>query len=131
MPEINWLGGLVAGIVGFMLGAIWYSALFGKTWMRDHGLKPEGPFRYPSWLPMFAAIGSSIVGAFVLSALLGPAPGVTNGVLWGAAVGFLVVAPSIKMNGLFAQDTPALITIEALYPALQYTLMGLILGLWS
>lgn len=131
MPEINWLGALVAGIAGFVLGALWYSAVFGKVWMRDHGLSMEGPFRYPSWLPMLAAIGSSIVGAIVLSALLGPAPGVQAGVIWGAAVGFLMIAPAIKMNGLFAQDTPALVAIEAGYPAVQYTLMGLILGLWS
>ncbi len=131
MPEINWIGALVAGLAGFMLGGMWYSALFGNIWMREHKLTKEGPFRYPVWLPMLAAVGTSIVGAFVLSALLGPSPGVRQGVIWGAVIGFLVVAGSIKMNGLFAQDSPALITVEAMYPALQYTLMGLILGLWS
>ncbi len=131
MPEINWIGGLVAGIAGFVLGGLWYSALFGNVWMREHKLTKDGPFRYPTWLPMLAAVASSIVGAFVLSALLGPAPGVARGVIWGAVIGFLVVAGSIKMNGLFAQDSPALISVEALYPALQYSLMGLVLGLWS
>lgn len=131
MPEINWIGGLVAGLAGFMLGGIWYSAIFGNAWMRDHKLTKEGPFRYPTFLPMGVAIGSSIIGAFVLSALLGPSPGVANGVIWGAVIGFLVVAPSIKMNNLFAQDSPAHVAIEAGYPAVQYTLMGLILGLWS
>ena len=131
MPEINWIGGLVAGLAGFMLGGAWYSALFGNLWMREHKLTKDGPFRYPVWLPMLAAAGSSIVGAFVLSALLGPSPGAQTGLIWGAVIGFLVVAGSIKMNGLFAQDSPALISVEALYPALQYTLMGLILGLWS
>lgn len=131
MPEINWIGGLVAGIAGFVLGGVWYSALFGNIWMREHKLTKDGPFRYPVWLPMLAAVGSSVVGAFVLSALLGPSPGLQAGVIWGAAIGFLVIAGSIKMNGLFAQDSMALISVEATYPALQYTLMGAILGLWS
>ncbi|MFT3810899.1 MAG: DUF1761 domain-containing protein [Micropepsaceae bacterium] len=130
MPEINWIGGAVAGIAGFVLGGVWYSALFANVWMREHKLTKEGPFRYPVWLPMLAAVGTSIAGAFVLSWLLGPAPGVQAGVTLGAVIGFLVVAGSIKMNGLFAQDSPALVTVEAMYPALQYTLMGLILGLW-
>lgn len=130
MPEINWVGGVVAGLAGFVLGGLWYSALFGTLWMREHNISKDGPFRYPVWLPMLAAVGSSIVGALVLSALLGPAPGVQAGVAWGAAIGFLVVAGAIKMNGLFAQDSVKLISVEAMYPALQYTLMGLVLGLW-
>ena len=48
----------------------------------------------------------------------------------GAVIGFLCVAPAIKMNGLFGQNSPALIAIQALYPAVQFTLMGAILGLW-
>lgn len=129
--EINWLGGLVAGIAGFMLGGIWYSALFGTIWMRETGVTRESPKRYSMALPMVASIGISIVGALALSWLLGPAPGVKQGLIVGAVVGMFMVAPAIKMNGLFGQNSPVLIAIQAGYPALQYILMGLILGLWS
>lgn len=132
MPEINWIGAVVAGVVGFMLGAMWYSPLlFSKRWQAETGVGETTPIRYPFALPMAASIGSAIVGAIVLSALLGPLGGVKEGVVLGAAVGFLCIAPAIKMNGLFGQDSPALISIQALYPALEFTLMGAILGLWN
>lgn len=129
--EINWLGGVAAGIAGFMLGGLWYSVFFGKIWMRETGVTRESPKRYPMAVPMVASIAISIVGALALSFLIGPAPGVKVGVIVGAIVGFLMVAPAIKMNGLFGQNSPVLIAIQAGYPALQYTLFGLILGLWS
>lgn len=130
MGEINWIGGVVAGLAGFMLGGVWYSALFGGLWMREHKLSKDGPFRYPVILPMVASIAISIVGALALSWLLGPAPGLARGLTLGAVAGLLMVGPAIKMNGLFAQDSPGLIAVEAGYPAVQYVMMGLILGVW-
>jgi hypothetical protein len=130
MGEINWIGGVVAGIAGFMLGGLWYSAFFGNFWMSEHKLTKEGPFRYPTIVPMAASIAISIVGALALSWLIGPYRGFGRGLFIGGIVGLLLVAPAIKMNGLFAQDSPKLIAIEAGYPALQYILMGIILGVW-
>lgn len=132
MPEINWIGAVVAGIAGFVLGGLWYSPLlFSKRWQAETGVGARVPIRYPFAVPMAASIAIAILGAIVLSALIGPAGGVKAGVILGAAIGFLCVAPAIKMNGLFGQHSPALITIQALYPALQFTLMGAILGLWN
>lgn len=130
MGEINWIGGIVAGFAGFVLGGVWYSALFGTIWMREHKLTKEGPFRYPAWLPMLAAVAISIIGALALSYLIGPYRGFARGLFIGGGVGLLMVGPAIKMNGLFAQDSPKLIAIEAGYPVVQYALMGIILGIW-
>jgi hypothetical protein len=32
LTEINWLAVLAAGVAFFLLGAVWYSVLFGKKW---------------------------------------------------------------------------------------------------
>jgi hypothetical protein len=132
MPEINWLGAIVAGVAGFMLGALWYSPLlFVKRWQAETGVGTTKPIRYAFALPMVVSVTTAIVGAIVLSALIGPVGNVKTGALLGATIGFLCIAPAIKMNGMFGQDSPALISIHALYPALQFTLMGIILGLWN
>lgn len=129
--QINWLGGLVAGLAGFALGGLWYSVLFGRIWQRETGVTMDSPKRWPAWLPMLSSVAISVVAALTLSFLIGPHPGVKVGVISGAIIGFLIVAPMIKMNGLFRQDSAALISIHTLYPALQFVLFGLILGLWS
>lgn len=35
--EINLLAVLVAGVASFVLGGVWYAALFGKAWTRTYG----------------------------------------------------------------------------------------------
>ncbi|BCW87785.1 hypothetical protein sos41_09150 [Alphaproteobacteria bacterium SO-S41] len=132
MLEINWVGAIVAGIAGFVLGGLWYSPLlFSKRWQAETGVGKTVPIRYPFAVPMIASVTISIIGAIALSALVGPAPSFKGAIVVGAVIGFLCVAPAIKMNGLFGQNSPGLIAIHALYPASQFTLMGAILGLWS
>ena len=42
MPEVNWIAILVAALLSFVLGGIWYSpVLFGKAWQREAGLTDE------------------------------------------------------------------------------------------
>ena len=35
---MNWLAVVVATVAFFVVGAIWYTALFGKIWQREVGL---------------------------------------------------------------------------------------------
>jgi hypothetical protein len=37
LSQLNWAAIAVAGAAAFMLGGIWYSALFGKLWVRYQG----------------------------------------------------------------------------------------------
>ena len=39
--HIHWLAVIVAGVGAFMVGGVWYSALFGKVWMAARGVSPE------------------------------------------------------------------------------------------
>ena len=131
MPEINWIGALVAGVVGFLIGAAWHSPLlFGKRWQAETGVDPQA-LRHPLWMPMTAGFLSPIVGAMALSALIGPTPSLMGAVVVAAVIGALIVAPAIKTNGLFRQDSIPLITIEAGFVAVQYIAMGVVLGLWQ
>ncbi len=41
MPNVSLVATLVGTALGFVLGALWYGPLFGKTWMAAVGLTPE------------------------------------------------------------------------------------------
>ena len=41
MPEVNYLGVLLAALSAFLLGGLWYSPLFAKSWMRLTGQSEE------------------------------------------------------------------------------------------
>jgi hypothetical protein len=39
--HINWLGVVLGAVAFFAVGAVWYTALFGKAWQRATGLSDE------------------------------------------------------------------------------------------
>ena len=41
MGEVNWLAVLLGAAAFFAVGALWYTALFGKAWQRAAGLSAE------------------------------------------------------------------------------------------
>ena len=41
VSEINWLAVAVAGLIAFLVGGVWYTALFGQLWIKLQGYSPE------------------------------------------------------------------------------------------
>lgn len=128
MP-INLLAVLAAAVSSFVLGGIWYSALFQKAWMAE--VNPEGKDLGGNMALIFAgAFVLSLVAAFVFAMFLGPHPGWKLGLGAGFAAGAGWVATSFGINYLFARRSLRLFAIDGGYHTLQFTLIGLILGLW-
>lgn len=70
ISAINWLAVVVAAIVAFIVGMIWYSPqLFGKDMMKSMP-KPKGG-KKPSMVgPMVGAFIATLITAFVIEALI-------------------------------------------------------------
>jgi hypothetical protein len=41
--DVNWLAVLVAAVVTFVLGGVWYGPLFGKVWRAAEGQAEPAP----------------------------------------------------------------------------------------
>ena len=137
MPDVehvNIFAVVVAGLVGFFFGGLWYSkALFCEVWARESGIvmpKPgEKPARHP--LQMFSiGIAFSLIAAFAFAAWIGPSPSLSNAVTHGVIVGACFVASSFGINYAFAGKSWQLWMIDGGYHLVQFTLFGVVLGLW-
>jgi hypothetical protein len=131
MNGVNWFAVLAAAVSGFLLGGLWYSpALFGRAWQKAAGLSEE---RLKSGNPA-VIFGGAFMLALVASAMfalfLGPRPALGFAAGAGASAGLCWVAASFGINGLFERKPLALVLINGGYHALQFTLIGAILGLW-
>jgi hypothetical protein len=42
MPKLNLVGVIVASLVFYFIGILWYGLLFSDAWMTSHGLSEEG-----------------------------------------------------------------------------------------
>jgi hypothetical protein len=132
MPDINWLAVLAAAISTFALGGLWYSpAMFMKAWQRGAGLTDDQLQKggHPGKI-YGGAFVLSLIAAAVFALFLGPKPDVGFAIAAGFAAGLCWVATSFGINYLFEHKGLCLFLVNGGYHTVQFTLFGLILGLW-
>jgi hypothetical protein len=112
----------------FLLGGIWYGPLFKHVWCREAGVDPNSG-GHPAKV-FGGAFALALLAAFVFARFLGPRPELEFALGAGAAAGFCWVAASFGINYLFANRSFKLWLIDGGYHTLQFTLFGLVLGLW-
>ena len=128
--QINYLAVIAAAGSVFVLGGIWYSLLFGKIWQREIGLS-DADMKNANMVMIFGgSFVLSLIASFVFAMFLGPNPPLMLALGAGFAAGAGWVATSFGINYLFARRSLTLFAIDGGYHTLQFTLIGLILGLW-
>jgi hypothetical protein len=131
MPQINIWAVLVAGLSSMVLGALWYSpVLFGKAWSAASGVSAAQAKSANMGKIMGTAFALAVVGAAVFAMFLGPQPEAMFATSAGLSAGLCWVAGSFGINYLFEQRPLRLFLINGGYHTVQYTLIGLVLGLW-
>src|SRR5215467_11175023 len=126
------VGVLVASLVVFLIGGVWYApAVFGKKWMELNGVSYEQLQKRP----MARVFGFSFVLALVmtanLAAFLGPDPPVGFGAAAGAAAGIGWVAAGFGITYLFERRPWQLWLINGGYHAVTLIVAGAVLGLFA
>jgi hypothetical protein len=131
MPVVNYWAVLAAAIAGFVIGGLWYSPLlFGKAWQREVGLSDDELARGNMARIFGGSFVLSLLAAWMFAIFLGPRPPMAFGLGAGFAAGLFWVASSFGTNYLFARRSLKLFLIDGGYHTLQFTAIGLILGLW-
>lgn len=130
MGQINWLAVTAAAVSAFLLGGLWYSLLFGKSWMAASGVTEERAAAANQARVFGIAFVWSLLGAGVFAMFLGPEPAFGFATAAGFAAGLFWVAGSFAINYQFEQRPLQLLMINGGYHTLQYTLYGAILGSW-
>ena len=135
MGSINWLAVGVAAFTTFMLGGVWYTALFGKAWQRLNGYSDEKlvEMRAKRPPPVFfgTMIGCYVVVSVVMALLVGAMEigSATSGAMLGGVV--FVLAAAIQATGQVASDKPMkAMLIDLAYQAVYMPTTGAILGAW-
>lgn len=131
MSTLNVWAVLVAVVVAFVLGALWYSpAVFGKMWKKTNGFEPDEPPK---------ASGAGLLAAFVMTLVMSANlamflndPKTT--LAWGATAGFLAgfgwVAMAFGVITVFEKRPPTYALLHGAYFVVALVVMGEILGGW-
>ena len=128
---INYLAVIVATIVAFLIGAVWYSFLFRAQWMAATGVTGNPAMPLPRLLAI-NAVGNLIL-ALILSALLHSLGSASFG--GGVSVGLFVwlgfVITALAVNNSFANRPPALTLIDGGHWLVVLVVGGAIIGLFG
>jgi hypothetical protein len=132
MQQINLVATLVAGIIGFFPGALWYSKrMFLPRWAHEMGIDLANPPAEKQNHGSKIAIGlvASLVAAIVFALIAGPAPTFDHSLMLALACAGLVGA-AFAIQYLFEGRSLAFWAINASYHLVQFLLFALVIGLW-
>jgi hypothetical protein len=132
---INWLAVVVAAIIAWLIGALWYSPmLLGKQWVAAHGYTPERIAQMRKGAAR--AYGGSVICLLAMALTLAVLVGYINMNSWvqGAKLGLLVWAglalPLGLMGHLYSDRRFATFAIDAGYQLVYFVVMGAIVVAW-
>jgi hypothetical protein len=130
--HLNHMAILVAALIQFFLGALWYSLFFAKPWMaltgHTPGERPKGAI---------VAMFSSFIGGLILSLVLAHVvawSGVGT-VGWGAFIGFICwlgfIAAPLLSETLYEKRPYRLFAINSGYWLVSLLISGALLAVWQ
>lgn len=130
IANINWVSVLVAAVLTFVLGGLWYGPLFGKAWSRASGVTESQQKTANKGLVFGLSFVLQLIAAFVLDMFIGAEATLAFGTAAGAAVGVCWVATAMGVTYLFEQRPFAHWAINSGYQIVTFTMMGALLGAW-
>jgi hypothetical protein len=130
---INYLAVIAAALANYIIGALWYGAIFRKTWTKLQGLS--------EMKVTAASVILGIVGALLMSYILDHALIFANTYMGTSGIGNALIVSALNWLGFIAPVTIGVVTYEKkpfglwilnnAYWLISLLLMGIILSVWT
>lgn len=135
LGHFNWIAVIVAALVAFFIGGLWYQALFGKLWIKMQGFSDQQVAEMKARMKPGIFFGGMIVSYIVLAAALEIVIWRMNiqavpGGLKVGAVAFLISASVSMTHHLASGKVIGAYLIDAGCELCYMLAMGAILGAW-
>lgn len=123
---------IIGGVAAFLLGFLWYTALFGKAWQAETGITDE-----EAQSNMARTHGLALVMMIIMSYAVNmiinyhePADQTfMHGGFHGMMAGLFYAAPALAINYLYQRKSLKLYLIDAVYMVLLLGLSGGVMAL--
>jgi hypothetical protein len=135
LNHLNWLAIIVSGIAYWMLGALWFALLFGRTWsaeMGKIGIKiqpPSGGKLARMYLTQLLYNILTALGTAIVLSSLGVEV-VSDALKVGLVLGVLIGGVTQLQTTLWEGRSLKLMVIDVLFPICGVLLCSVILTLW-
>jgi hypothetical protein len=131
MSTLNVWAVLVAAVVGFLLGGLWFSpSVFGNAWKKANGFGADEPPKAGAMRMLIAFLLTLVMSANLGMFLNDP----KTTLAWGATAGFLAgfgwVAMGFGIASVFERRPFTYVLVNGGYFVVILVVMGAILGGW-
>jgi hypothetical protein len=131
MRTLNVWAILVAAVVAFILGAVWFSpALFGRAWKKANGFGPNEPPKANAPMLILAFVLTLVMSANLAMFLNDP----KTTLAWGATAGFLAgfgwIVMGMGIVSIFERRPLSYVLVNGGFLTVMLIVMGAILGGW-
>lgn len=136
LAHVNILAVIVSGVAFWILGALWFGLLFGKTWgseLEKHGVKISEPGK--------GGMAGKFIGTFIMETLVAFGCSVliwfmgietlAQAIKLGLGVGICLAALPMMIAYSWESRPMKLVLIDIGYPILGITICMIILTLWK
>jgi hypothetical protein len=136
LGTVHWPAVAAAGVAAFMLGGMWYSAIFGKLWIELMGYTPEKVAEIKAKMSPAKFLGGMVVCYVILAIAVSLLVGALNlkGPAQGAALGFILwfgPAAAIGFTGHLASERKlGIYVLDAGFQLVALLTQGIILASW-
>lgn len=128
MTGVNWIGVIVACIVTWLIGWVWYDMLFGAAWMAAMKLT-EAQIAAMGYTPMIFGFLNGLIACVGLGLLVPRFGGdLMGGVKAGLLAGIFFACTTEAMGFIYGGKDQALIPIDFGYLLVLYVVAGAIIG---
>lgn len=133
---INYLAVAVSAVITFVLGGMWYAPLFGKAWVKAHGLSEDAVKELQAKRSPAVFFGGMLVCYLVLAFAMAVIfrAGSINTAMAGAGWGvvFWIAFAALKMTDHIASGKGfAAFGIDASFQFIAMAVTGAIVGGWN
>jgi hypothetical protein len=134
--QFNFLAWIVSGIVYSLIGSIWFSGIFGKTWgkeMAKHGIKIKKPSSKEMGTKVFYTFLFNLFIAFGVALFVYGMGAMTvmDGINLGLILGLFFSAGAMGISYLWESRSWKLSLIDIGYPILGIIASSIILTVWQ
>ena len=133
LQHVNWLAVLVAGLAYFILGALWYTALFGKKWQSyNSALIADPNAKKGAGGIMFLSLILMLICAFGLALIVTRlnVSGWMSGLKLGIITGVCFAATAVHISYLYEKRPLGLHLINGLYNVAGNIIAAIIITCW-
>lgn len=131
LADVNWLSVIVATVVAYIIGALWYSLIFARRWQSEVKLSNEDISRSNMAMIFGGTFILNFIAAILLDLFIGKDSTLVSGMFLGLIVSIGWIATSLGINYLFSRKSLVLFLIDAGYFVVFFTVIGAILGIWN